>query len=153
MQKSQNLYFFLHFFPAYLQRMLKQVCLRAFQGTVYRSDRCAFRCNRSKSGLKKQDRKSELLWWKSYLLYLCKGIKLKECCHPNEILVPSPTPLFGRYFRKCYVKGVFLLPLHIEMVRSFLPCLFCRLYQCMSACYCLPALEKFLALRIQYIKY
>lgn len=45
--------FFSSLFPAYLQRMLKQVCLRAFQGTVYRSDRCAFRCNRSKSGLKK----------------------------------------------------------------------------------------------------
>jgi len=58
-----------------LQRMLKQICLRGFQGTMYRSARCIYRYNRSKRGLKKETGKANYCGEKSCLLLLYEWIE------------------------------------------------------------------------------
>lgn len=121
------------FYSVLLQRMLKQVCLRVFQGTVYRSARCIYRYNRSKRGLKKWEmKKANYCGEKSCLLFLYKWIKLKGCCHPyRQKTCHFPYTLFWRILQKLLCKGHLSVPLlHLtwcKVIPCFLPCLFCRL--------------------------
>lgn len=96
------------FHSVLLQRMSKQICLSGFQGTVYRSARCTYRYNRSKTVLKKWETgKANCCGEKtSCLLFLYKLIKLKGCCHPyRQKPCPFPCTLFWRILQKPLCKG------------------------------------------------
>lgn len=90
------------FHCVFLQRMLNPICLRGFQGTVYRSAGCIYRYERSRRCWKKWETgKANCCGEKSCLLFFYKWIKLEGCCHPcRQTPCPFPCPLVWTMLQK-----------------------------------------------------